>query len=85
MMIDVYESTITALKGMPETDFMLVREFINRLASKEEIKKEMYNPYKPLTREEIIEQLATSHRHADERMVMDAHETSANIRKKYGL
>ena len=85
MMTDVYESTITALKGMPENDFMLVREFINRLASKEEIKKEMYNPYKPLTRGEIIEQLANSRRHADEGMVMDAHEASANIRKKYGL
>ena len=82
---NVYESTVSMLRGMPDNDLMVVREFINRLASKADIKKEMYNPYKPLTREEIIEQLATARKHADAGLVMDAHEASSNIREKYGL
>ena len=47
--------------------------------------KEMYNPYKPLTREEIIEQLSIARKHADEGQVLDAHQVSANVREKYGL
>lgn len=43
------------------------------------------NPYKPLIREEIIEQLAIARQHADEGKTMDAHKASSNIREKYGL
>ena len=43
------------------------------------------NPYKPLTREEIIEQLAIARQHADVGKTMDAHKASSNIREKYGL
>ena len=46
---------------------------------------EMHNPYKLLTREEIIEQLAIAKRHTDSGKVMEAHKASANIREKYGL
>ena len=82
---NVYESTVSMLRGMPDNDLMVVREFVKRLVSKADAKKEMYNPYKPLTREEIIEQLATARKHAEAGQVMDAHEASSNIRKKYGL
>ncbi len=45
----------------------------------------IYNPYKPLTRVEIVEQLSLAHEHAQEGKVMDAHQASDNVRKKYGL
>lgn len=81
----VYESTVSLLKNMLEKDILIVKEFINRLSSKPQIKDETYNPYKPLTREEIIEQLAIARQHADEGKTMDAHKASSNIREKYGL
>ena len=65
--------------------YVLIKEFIKRINSKDEIRKEIYNPYKPLTREEIIEQLANAKKHANEGKTMDAHRASSNIREKYGL
>ena len=53
--------------------------------SKAEHRRELYNLYKPLTREVILEQLAIARKHAEEGRVVDAHEASANIRVKYGL
>ena len=41
--------------------------------------------YMPMTREEIIEQLAEARKHAEEGKVMDAHKASMNVREKYGL
>lgn len=38
-----------------------------------------------MTREEIIEQLTIARKHADEGMVIEGHQASANIREKYGL
>lgn len=46
---------------------------------------ETNNPFHPMTREEIIEQLSIAHEHADKGMIMEAHKASANIRDKYGL
>ena len=85
MTTNVYESTVSMLKEMPENDLMVVREFIKRLVSKGEVRNEMYNPYKPFTREEVIEQLTIARKHADEGKIMEAYEASSNIRKKYGL
>lgn len=48
-------------------------------------KKEMCNPYRPYTREEIIGQLDIAKKHASEDRVMDAKQVSYNIREKYGL
>lgn len=83
--MSTYESTVSMMNQLPETDLLLIHEFVRRFASKTEIKKEMYNPYKPLTREEIIEQLSIARKHADEGQVLDAHQVSANVREKYGL
>ena len=66
-------------------ELLLIKEFINRISSRKELRQEMYNPYKPLTREEIIEQLAVAKKHANEGKVMESHKASANIRKKNGL
>ena len=54
-------------------------------AAMPEAREEMFNPYKPLTREDIIEQLSIARKHAEEGKVMDAHEASNRIREKYGL
>lgn len=48
-------------------------------------RKELYNPYRSYTREEIIEQLEIARKHAYEGKVMDAKQASFNIREKYGL
>ena len=50
-----------------------------------EINKETNNPFAPMTREEIIEQLSAARNLAEKGMILEAHEVSRNIRKKYGL
>ena len=83
--MSTYDYTASIMKTLPEEDLLIVREFISRLLRKKEIKAEVYNPYKPLTREEVIEQLRIAESHADAGMVMEAQEASYNIRGKYGL
>ncbi len=85
MEMSTYEATVSMIRDLPDNELLLVKEFIKRITSKDEIRKEMYNPYKPLTREEVIEQLAIAKKHADEGRVMEGHRASANIREKYGL
>ena len=80
-----YDATVSLMKDMTESDLLVIKEFVKRLSSKADIRKELYNPYKPLTREEILEQLAIAKMHAEEGRVMDAHEASENVRAKYGL
>ena len=81
----MYNDTVSMMKNLTEKDLLLIKEFINRLSQKNEIRNEAYNPYKPLSREEIIEQLAIAKKHAEEGKVIPAHQASANIREKYGL
>lgn len=38
-----------------------------------------------LTRKEVIEQLAIARKNAEEGRVMETHQASDNVRKKYGL
>lgn len=83
--MSTYEATISLIKGLSESDLLVVKEFVKRLTSKSEIIRETNNPFHPMTREEIIEQLSTAHEHADKGMIMEAHKASANIRDKYGL
>ena len=81
----MYNDTVSMMKDLTEKDMLLIKEFIKRLSRKTEIRSESYNPYKPLTREEIIEQLAIAKRHAEEGEVMPAPQASAKIREKDGL
>ena len=83
--MSTYEATISLMKGLSENDLLVVNEFVKRLSSKSEENKETMNPFHPLTREEIIEQLSLAHEHADNGMIMDAHKASDTIREKYGL
>lgn len=73
------------MKGLPETDLLKIKEFVRRLLTKPEERQEVYNPYKPLTREEVIERLASARKSAEAGRVMEAHQASANVREKYGL
>ena len=80
-----YEATVSMIQNLPEADLLVINEFVKRLSSKEEVRKERYNPFKHLTREEIVEQLAIARKNAEEGHVMKAHQASSNIREKYGL
>ena len=46
---------------------------------------ESFNPYKPLSREEIIERLEIARKHADADMIKDAHTAVDQVREEYGL
>lgn len=85
MNTSTYESTVSMMSGLNDADLLLIKEFITRISSKEEFRQELYNPYKPMTWEEIIEQLAIARKNADEGKVVEGHQASANIREKYGL
>ena len=85
MQANTYESTISMMNNLGDSDLLLIKEFVARLSSKKEIRQELYNPYKPLTREEIIEQLDRARQHAEMGQTIEAHQASNNIRKKYGL
>lgn len=85
MQASTYEATISMMNNLGDSDLLLIKEFVSRLSSKKEIRQELYNPYKPLTREEVIEQLAIARQHADEGQIIDAHQASKKVREKYGL
>ena len=85
MNTSTYESTVSMMSGLNDADLLLIKEFIIHISSKEKFRQELYNPYKPMTREEIIEQLAMARKNADEGKVVEGHQASANIREKYGL
>ena len=48
-------------------------------------KKETYNPFASLSREEIFAQLEYSRKRAEEGRVISAHQASALVREKYRL
>jgi len=52
-----------------------------------EIKKKVveYNPYMPMTEEQILQKLEQSRIHAAEGKIKDADEVVADMREKYGL
>ena len=82
-------STMDAIQPMimqlSEPDLIKVKEYLKRLISKPEERISNFNPFTPLSREEIIQQLAIARKHAEEGRVMDAHQAAAEIREKYGL
>ena len=73
------------MQRFDDSDLLLIKEFVNSLSRKSGARQESYDPYKPLTREEIFEQLAIAKKHADEGRVMPAHQASRNISEKHGL
>ena len=83
--MSTYDAAISLMKELSENDLLIVEEFVKKLTSKSEKLKESSDPFHPMTREEIIEQLTKAHEHADKGLVMEAHKASNNIREKYGL
>ncbi|MBQ6504126.1 MAG: hypothetical protein IJI57_09470 [Flexilinea sp.] len=83
--MSTYEATISMMKNLPENDILLVKEFVSRLLTKSSEQKIASDPFKPLTREEIIEQLVIAQTHAKEGKTIEAHSASDLIRSKYGL
>ncbi len=37
-----YEATVSMIQNLPEADLLVINEFVKRLSSKEEIRKERY-------------------------------------------
>ena len=79
------ESIQPMMMQLSEGDLIKVKEYLKKLLAGSEERVERYNPFTPLSREEIIQQLAIARKHAEEGKVMDAHQASANVRAKYGL
>ena len=65
-----------------ETEFA---SFTNNEFSSNAKRKKACDPFKGLSREEIIVQLSDARFHADKGMVLDAHCASGNVREKYGI
>ena len=83
--MSTYENTVNLVQNLSENDLKKVHEYIRKLLLKKEEKEESYNPFTPLSREEIIQQLAIARKHAEEGHIKDAHQASADIRARYGL
>ncbi len=83
--MSTYEATISMIKNLPENDILLVKEFVSRLLTTSSEQKIASDPFKPLTREEVIEQLAIARNHAKDGKITEAHAASDTIRSKYGL
>lgn len=73
------EATVSMMKQLPERDLLKIQAFV-RLFFPED-----FNPFAPLTEEEIYAQLERSRKHAEEGKLKDARQVSANVRAKYGL
>ena len=81
------ESTMSEQKAMKKmirgANYMTT--YLNNFRVETGERDKIYNPYKPLNTKEIMDQLATARKHANEGKVMDAHKASEKIREKYGL
>ncbi len=83
--MSTYDATVSLMKDLSEKDLLDVMKFVKRLTNKYREEEEGFNPYKPLTREEILEQLRIARRQADEGKVLDPYKVVEDIREKYGL
>ena len=68
-----------------------IRMFLTQAVSNNgfpfEIKRNVtgYNPYTPMTEEEMLMKLETSRKHADQGKYRNANDAVSNMRTKYGL
>ncbi len=82
-----YDATVSMLQKLPEADLLKVKEYISRLFMIASGKGESVetDPFRPLSEDEIYEQLALSRQHVDEGKVMPAKQVASNVKAKYGL
>ena len=90
MDMSTLENTITMLEALPEADLRKVSVFIKKFfltpaKSDDAARVASYNPYQPLTGEELFNSLEESRKRAEEGHVLDAHQVAANVREKYGF
>ena len=87
--MSAYESTQQMLQKLSEEDLVKVKAYISRLFSKQNAETAAteggFNPYKPLTREEIWDRLEHARKQVEEGKTMDALQAAKNVREKYGL
>ena len=72
-------ATVSMMKTLPEEDLLAIHSIVQRFMIKEK------NPYKPLSKEETLEKLARSRKHASEGKVVEPREAVREIKGKYGL
>ena len=73
------EATVSMLETLPEEDLMAINGIVRRFVVKES------NPYRPLSKEETLEKLAKSRKHAEEGRLTDARQAVEEIRQKHGI
>ena len=73
------EATVSMLETLPEEDLMAINGIVRRFVVKES------NPYRPLSKEETLEKLAKSRKHAEECRLTDARQAVEEIRQKHGI
>ena len=83
--MSTFEATVDLMRNLPENDLLKINAFINRIINNRDEKKETYNPFVSLSREEIFAQLEYSRKRAEEGHVIPAHRAAALVREKYGL
>ena len=83
------DATVSMLQELQENDLMKVMAYISRFLLGEKngsaTTSEPFNPYKPLTREEIAERLEAARYHAEAGDITYANAAIDEVRKKYGL
>lgn len=78
-LMSTLEATVSMLETLPEEDLIAINGIVRRFVVKES------NPYRPLSKQETLEKLAVSRRHAKEGKVTEARQAVGEIRKKHGL
>ena len=85
--MSTYEATVSMLRELPESDLLKVKAYISSFFVPSNTQSESVkdNPFRPLSEDEIYEQLSQARAHVEEGRVKPAMQASANVRAKHGL
>lgn len=75
------ESTLAVLKELPESKLMVIQNLARQFAQQTTVE----NPYRPMSREEILAELAASKEDIRQGRIYTAEESVGQLRAKYGL
>ena len=79
--MSIYESTVAMLELLSEDDLEAVNGIVKRLV----IKTHSENPYKKLTKEEMLEQLSEARTYVANGKFKTGDQVAENLGKKYGF
>ncbi|MBO6308052.1 MAG: hypothetical protein J6I76_11550 [Oribacterium sp.] len=79
--MNILEATIAMLESMPDEDISKVYKYTRKLF--EEIKPE--NPFGPLTKEQVLTDLAISREEFEQGKSLDAREAIMEMRRSHGF